>query len=316
MRLYVNILFVLMSCSREEMFIKDNKTSIDESHEYIHYPNVNMDDDFYYVYINSGSFYMGSPEEEIGRSNNEMQHEVFLTHSYYLSAFEVTRGMFTEFMPNVEDGSSLCLDQDCPIEFITWHQAAAYTAWLSNKKNVDECYLCEGEGADIRCIQNPDFRDVYDCYGYRLPTEAEWEYAARSKSQAAIWTPLGGGELPEGIEHSCVSDWIFEDGTYLGDWAWYCGNTEMSQPVGLKKPNGFGLYDMNGNVWEWTHDSFYEYSADSVENPTLHNQFDLMALRGGRWGNEPYALRSSKRIHILPQDSDGSFGFRIFYLAR
>ena len=307
-------LLILISCS-DGQILSSAPSSAPEIFEQDHHPSVSIEDEFYFVHLEAGVFDMGSPAQECGRSNNEMQHEVHLTHDFYLSAFEVTKEQFFDFMPEADFGSSLCEEEGCPVEFITWHQAAAYTSWLSKKNEVDQCYLCQGEGRAVQCIQNPEFRDVYDCHGYRLPTEAEWEYAARSDTNSAIWTPLGGGEIPEGFEHSCDSEWTFEDGTSLTDWSWYCGNSDGPNPVGSKIPNDFGLYDMNGNVWEWTHDSFYEYSAQTEYNPTIHNQFDMMALRGGRWGNEPYALRSSKRIHVLPHDWDGSFGFRILYFS-
>ena len=307
-------LLLLISCSQDEL-LSSHPYSKPDVVDVEHRPSLSPEDDFYFVPLQAGVFEMGSPEEECGRSNNEEQHRVHLTHDFYLSAFEVTKDLFSTFMPEAEFGSSLCQEGTCPVEFITWHQAAAYTSWLSRENEVDECYLCQGEGSDIQCIQNPEFRALYDCHGYRLPTEAEWEYAARANTIAVIWTPLGGGEIPEGVEHSCENEWTFEDGTSLSDWAWYCGNAEGPHPAGSKLPNDFGLYDMNGNVWEWTHDSFYEYSADTEYNPTTHNQFDMMALRGGRWGNEPYALRSAKRIHVLPHDWDGSFGFRVLYFS-
>ena len=137
--------------------------------------------------------------------------------------------------------------------------------------------------------------------------------AARGGSAAAIWTPNGGGEIEVGDDHSCDPEVTLSDGTLLVDLAWYCANSEsQTQPVAEKLPNGFGLYDIRGNVWEWVNDRYGFYlDYDDMVDPAGGSFEEHRILRGGRWGNEPYALRSAKRIHLTPSYKDGNFGFRI-----
>ena len=124
-----------------------------------------------------------------------------------------------------------------------------------NGTTLQECYSCTDSGVYIvECIETIS---PYDCTGYSLPTEAEWEYAARSGTTEDFWTPAGGGNpnLP-----GCDGTETIEDGSanppLVADYAWYCANTSQTttREVGLKLPNDFDLYDMHGNVYEWTAD--------------------------------------------------------------
>ena len=186
---------------------------------------------------------------------------------------------------------------------------------LSQLEGYESCYECEGEGRDVSCSSLFQYEDFYICEGFRLPSEAEWEYASRSGSTSAIWTPSGGAEIPSGVEFSCEEEQFLTDGTAISDFAWYCGTTSRAQSVGQLNPNGYGLYDMSGNVWEWSHDGFGNYPEVPTYNP-LGGAGDVHALRGGRWGNEPYALRAAKRISVAPDFWDGNFGFRLAISAR
>ena len=105
---------------------------------------------------------------------------------------------------------------------------------------------------------------------------------------------------------------MLDDGTFLEDIAWFCANSEdKTHEVGQKLPNGWGLYDMHGNVWEWVHDRYGFYTDDDFSTDPIGGSDVLGLLRGGRWGNEPYALRTAKRLSLEPYYRDGNFGFRI-----
>jgi formylglycine-generating enzyme required for sulfatase activity len=126
----------------------------------------------------------------------------------------------------------------------------------------------------------------------RLPSEAEWEYACRSGSQSAF--SFGN------------------DDTKLGDHAWYYANrSSTTQPVGGKKPNAWGLYDLHGNVWEWCEDGFGNYSVEPQADPTGPNNGDRRVLRGGGWGNAPVNCRSANRLRYTPGSRVSSIGFRV-----
>lgn len=272
-----------------------------------------------FVPIPFETFTMGSPEDQNGRQphpesdqsveSDEPQFQVTLTTPFHISTTEVTREMFFTYTDDDDLGSANCLDDECPIQFISWHMAAYFTNMLSDTEGLEQCYSCSGSDRNVECESNFDGGQIYRCPGFRLPSEAEWEYAARSGTESAIWTPNGGAELPNGIEFDC-GDHALSDGTYLATMAWFCGSSDQAMPVGQLIANDYGLYDMSGNVWEWVHDGYGEYPDEAVINYVSPPNGEH-SLRGGRWGNEPYALRAAQRIHAEPDFWDGNYGFRV-----
>ncbi|MEC7987595.1 MAG: SUMF1/EgtB/PvdO family nonheme iron enzyme, partial [Myxococcota bacterium] len=159
------------------------------------------------------------------------------------------------------------------------------------------------------------------CTGYRLLTEAEWEYAARAGTTAAFWTPNGGGEIPNGYESygGCNLNWTLSDGTALGALAWFCGNNQWSNssyPLGSKEvatrtPNDNGLYDMSGNLWEWTHDTYTASLGTGATTDPVREMDSNCVFRGGYWKNWPYDLRSARRNNHIPSHRTEAVGFRV-----
>ena len=138
--------------------------------------------------------------------------------------------------------------EDCPVESISWYQAAAFTVAASEAAGLPACYTCEGEGAKVTC--EPSL-SPYACAGYRLPTEAEWEYFGRAGETGAF---LSGGGVVAGTEQDCSADLALDNGAVIGDEAWWCGNATAPSLGGGKPPNAWGLYDIEGNIHEWTTD--------------------------------------------------------------
>jgi formylglycine-generating enzyme required for sulfatase activity len=216
--------------------------------------------------IPAGEFMMGSPATESGRSDNETQHRVTLTKPFYLGVTEVTQEQYQKVM--VTNPSKVKGPQN-PVERVNWAEAVEFCGKLS-------AMPAEKTAGHV----------------YRLPTEAEWEYACRSGTATAY----GFGD----------------DASRLGDYGWFEGNSDSrTHPVGEKKPNAWGLYDMHGNVWEWCQDRYGDYPSGSATDPTGATSDLYRVLRGGCWLYFARGCRSAFRNGYAPGVRYDSLGFRV-----
>jgi len=241
-------------------------------------------------------FMMGSPPTELNRRNVEVQHRMGIGRTFAIAAKPVTWEQYLQFAPQdegkrKEDGFSP--SPDCPVNNISWYTAAKYCNWLSKQEKIPEkqwCYETDEKGQVTKLKAN-----YLSSTGYRLPTEAEMEYATRARSSTSRYY----GETDE----------------LLPKYAWYQKNSqEHTQPVGSLKPNDLGLFDVLGNVNAWCQESYKAYlpgdaTSDDKEDETAIERDRV--LRGGAFQASSSRLRSAGRNHVPPSRDDGNgFGFR------
>jgi formylglycine-generating enzyme required for sulfatase activity len=236
-----------------------------------------------FVLIPSGTFMMGSPLSESEREGDETQHRVTLTQGFYIQTTEVTQGQWQALMGNNPSYFSSC-GSTCPVEQVSWTDAVSFANALSLAEGLSPCYDSAG---------NVVGGSVYTCEGYRLPTEAEWEYAARAGS---VESRYGG----------------------IDQVAWHSGNSGGApHAVGQLQANAWGLYDMLGNVWEWTHDWYgSEYGAGAVSDPVGPSGGSYRVFRGGCWYGVAAYVRAADRGRNDPGHRLNDLGFRLARSAR
>jgi formylglycine-generating enzyme required for sulfatase activity len=255
-----------------------------------------------FVRIPAGRFAMGSPESEGGRNPNEAQLAVEISRPFEISATEITQAQYRALVGSNPSERADC--PDCPVDSVDWYTAAAFANRVSEAAGLPACYECADEGGEVQCSWARAYRRHPDCPGYRLPTDAEWEYAAR----AGTTTAFHNGPITR-------ADRLFETGECVRDpgldaVGWYCANSgERPHPVATKAPNAWGVYDMHGNVAEWT-SSGDEPTPLGGTDPWSRGGFNR-GLRGGAWYHDARTCRSAAIDHSPPYIDSSFHGIRL-----
>ena len=256
-----------------------------------------------FITLCAATFRMGSPLGEVGRAFvGETPHDATLTRDFEIQSTEVVQDEYDVMMDHNPSHFDSC--DRCPVENVTWHDAAAYCNALSESVGLDACYECVWRGPAVVCELSDTYETPYDCLGYRLPTEAEWEFAARAGTASATYH--GNLDLSRlACEQPLPA---------LDDIAWFCGNASvMTHPVGTLDPNDWGLYDMLGNVREWCHDWHFLLYLDPREDPWGPLTGTDRVLRGGSFYDHAQSVRAAARLNAPPvpgELNNNDIGFR------
>lgn len=237
-----------------------------------------------YVLVEGGTFKMGTdkPVEKHEAPVHDVQ-----VNSFYLGKTEVTFDEYDAYTKATGKDAAPSGDWgrgNTPVFMVNWFDAVNYCNWLSNKENLSKYYKVDGANVSI----------IDTAKGYRLPTEAEWEFAAR------------GGSKTKGT--------FFAGGNTIGEVGWYVDNADgRTHPVATKVPNELGLYDMTGNVWEWVWDYYSEnyYQNPAVPNPQGPATGTYRVMRGGAWYNYGNYAQVVTRQNHDPGFRQNSVGFRV-----
>jgi len=267
------------------------------------------------VVISGGTFTMGSPLDEPGRSDDEVPHRVRIPRTYAIATIELTNQQFERFLADSPEFARrwraataarfgnpprLAVTPQSPQAAVSWYDAARYCNWLSAQDNIPKSEWVYPEDIDSdRGTELP--QNYLHRTGYRLPTEAEWEYAARAGTTSAH--PFG------------------DDKALLPRYAWYDENSKdvRAHSAAQLLPNQWGLYDMLGNVWEWTFDRRQPYPQDSSvtedsedKDVRVSNEV-ARTRRGGSFTYEWFTVRSAHRgaTTYFPNQTRDSVGFRV-----
>jgi formylglycine-generating enzyme required for sulfatase activity len=227
-----------------------------------------------FILVKGGVFTMGDDQGDFSPGSRPL-HAVEVG-DFYLSKYQLDQRTWQAVMGNNPSNTK---EERNPVEMVSWFDAVEFCNRLSAKEGLEACYRVEGKTVGFDITKN----------GYRLPTEAEWEYAAR------------GGE-----------EYLYSGSDVIEVVAWYKNNSGgTTRPAGTKAPNRLGLYDMSGNVWEWCWDFYGAYKAGCEENPAGPFEGNDRTARGGSWLDFAYGCTVGIRSRRNPSLPQCDVGFRL-----
>jgi sulfatase modifying factor 1 len=246
--------------------------------------------DSHMIKVEGGRFQMGTKDKNFVVYKDEIkQHEVTIS-SFEISKYEITVCQWKQFVKETKSKMpqkpTWEWKENYPINQITWEEAISFCNWLSKKEKLQPAYSKNG----------PNYVCDFNTNGYRLPTEAEWEYAAKG-GKLAQKTKYSGSDNPDEVSWNKTNS----------------NNTPHT--VGTKLPNKLGLYDMSGNVWEWCWDwynkDFYKMKTQNTKNPIGPEMGEKRIVRGGSWDSVADGLRPENRLSTYPNKTHSFYGVRL-----
>ena len=240
--------------------------------------------------------------------DTENQVAVTLTNTIEVQQMELTRGEWEAITGKEASGPETCTEPDCPVAMVSWWDAVNAADLLSQQRGLEPCYSpvsCTGTlGVDLECtgVADPE-RSVYECEGYRLPTRAEVEYAAR----AGTWSTWYSGDITVQEENDCRRDPALED------IAWYCHNSDnKAHVVGHRSPCGFGVSDLIGNIHEWVGELKQGSSPGGINPRGEVLAGERRLLFGGRYETASFLMRTAGLLSAGWNSRGHKGGFRLY----
>ena len=270
MMLALSIMMFIISCSDDSNSVQADKTV-----------KGNL------VLIPAGPFSLGNTGSYEGEYDEKPPVTIIISKPFYISKYEITQQQYKAVMGN---NPSEFKGDNLPVEQVSWYDALNFCNALSQSEGLTPCYTINGTKV------TSDF----EANGYRLPTEAEWEYAAKAGTKTDFYsgklTYSGNSPIDPNLDKI----------------AWYSANSSnATHPVGQKAPNAFALYDMSGNVWEWCWDRYAEYPSKETKDYQGPEIGTYRVYRGGGWRNLAWYCRSTNRDRNYLDDKNNSLGFRV-----
>ena len=271
------------------------------------------------VRVQAGTFQMGDEVGDLWPGTRPV-HEVTLTYDFLIGTYQITFNQYDNYCEAT--GADRLSDfgwgrEDRPAMYLTWWDMVRYCNWLSEREGLQPAYNAEYELLDF---EGNVTRDITRVEGYRLPTEAEWEYAASGGHKALPIPPrtlYSGSDVLDEVgwfSGNSGEEWVFTGSDSRVDYSRHGGSLyegRSTHPVGMKLPNELGIYDMSGNVWEWCHDWYAEYTAESKVNPIGAETSHVRVMRGGSWIFGANDCRVGNRFYRSEYDKIFRLGFRI-----